>query len=765
VKAPGAWEAYGSDLANYGYRVTWTPAGLKHPRRPGWQQSGVPTPEEVAAWSPHPGRGICLVLGSQGDGTVIAAIDADIRDPKVADKMRKLLRQYGVTAVRYGQRPKFATLVRIPEEIGWMDSGKFHLPGDAEDAPGHHVEVRCAGQELMIYGDHREAGVPYTWEGGAPAAASLSDWPELSLTDVEAIVSAGNKMLRDAGGVKFTPGKLNADPPRVDDPTLANPVLHAGIHALLDAAGLIHKRQKNGGALQIDCPFIDEHSDRPATGTALMPGGGISCHHASCNARTIGDYIDRLKEMVGDDADEIQAEAEAAVEAANAEAAAAVEAEFLKTIGRRKSKPTSQAQEKKPEGIWDEPVDILSGANAVAAPVLQPDHLPDALAPYVFDTAARMGVDPTAVAMSALTALSTVVSEDWSIQPKRLDTEWTVTAILWTALVGNSAILKSPIMKAVKAPLEELETRDISVYDEQMGIYAFQKKMYDKAVKGAKAISDVTDQFPEGEPKRPRRKRYIVNNTTIDALTEVLRRDAEAKFDAPAKKVLVYHEEMSEWAANFDRYSPSGTGGDRGAYLRLRDGGPSSLDRVIRGSFHIPSWAGSFLGGIQIEPIRKIANHTVADGLLPRFFFVVSERQERGVDRVPDKKAIARYEALFAALAALRPVEVKLSGRFQPVVLDAKARRYFNEAQGLIDATMAKPGMNDQLVSALGKWAGFWAQLALLFHLITIADAGDGDPGVVSEAAAGKATALMRDILYQPALIRTHGPIGEVRWT
>jgi hypothetical protein len=39
------------------------------------------------------------------------------------------------------------------------------------------------------------------------------------------------------------------------------------------------------------------------------------------------------------------------------------------------------------------------------SPELKREHLPEAITPFVFDTAARMGVDPAAVALAAIVSL------------------------------------------------------------------------------------------------------------------------------------------------------------------------------------------------------------------------------------------------------------------------------------------------------------------------------------------------------------------------
>lgn len=41
---------------------------------------------------------------------------------------------------------------------------------------------------------------------------------------------------------------------------------------------------------------------------------------------------------------------------------------------------------------WPEPLDFLADGSMTGAPELQPDHLPEAIAPFVFDTAARYRV-------------------------------------------------------------------------------------------------------------------------------------------------------------------------------------------------------------------------------------------------------------------------------------------------------------------------------------------------------------------------------------
>ncbi len=267
----------------------------------------------------------------------------------------------------------------------------------------------------------------------------------------------------------------------------------------------------------------------------------------------------------------------------------------------------------------------------------------------------------------------------------------------------------------------------------------------------------------------------MVENATVEALSEVLRDDAEARQRAPAGKVLVRQDEMAEFFANLDRYRSGGRGGgDRGAYLRLYNGGPWVVDRIGRGSFSISNWAACFLGGIQPGPIQRMAREADDDGLLQRFLYCVPGSQAEGEDRIPDAAALGRYEALFPALVALRPAN-NGSGRVPgPVVLHADAHRHREALLRLTRALAAIPDTSPRLKASLGKWPGLFARLALVFHLIDCADTkarGAGEPAAieVSEQVACRAATLMQDVLLPhllraDALMFSTAQTGHARW-
>jgi hypothetical protein len=402
-----------------------------------------------------------------------------------------------------------------------------------------------------------------------------------------------------------------------------------------------------------------------------------------------------------------------------------------------------------PDFVWPTPHDFLTDPNS-EAPELRHHHIPEAINDFVFDIAARMGVDPSSVALSCIVAAASVASDDWQVQPKRRDYSWVESPRLWGALLGPPSIMKTPVIAACTKPIDKLDAAARNRHAEDM-------RTYKQQMKAAKA--DKSGGTPE--PIHPKLDRYLIENTTTEALSEILRGDDDARQRAPARKVLCRHDEMSEFFANLDRYNAGGKGGgDRGAYLRLWNGGRYSVDRIGRGSLSAPNWSATFLGGMQPGPIQKIAKSTAEDGLLQRFLYVVPGPQAPGLDRKPATSASDRYNALFPVLVAMQPPKTPDGKHTQVVVLHADAHQHREAVETRAEVLSMLPDTSPQLLAALGKWPGQFARLALTFHLIEIADARATNttapyPMVIQEQTARRAAAFMLDITL-PHLLRAH---------
>src|SRR4029450_469197 len=202
-----------------------------------------------------------------------------------------------------------------------------------------------------------------------------------------------------------------------------------------------------------------------------------------------------------------------------------------------------------------------------------------------------MRSDPCGLAMAALTVCAGAVPDHIELQPKRHDQSWTESARIWTALVGDPSVKKSPIIRQAAKPLTQLDAQLCRDYSEE------------------KARYDALPPDERRQAERPQQIRVRIEDATMEAVQEVLR-------DSP-NGVLCLQDELAGWFGSMDKYSRQhGAAKNRGFWLQAYNGGEYVVDRVGRGSFSISNLSVSLLGGIQPGPMRQIAADTVDDGLL-----------------------------------------------------------------------------------------------------------------------------------------------------
>jgi hypothetical protein len=64
------------------------------------------------------------------------------------------------------------------------------------------------------------------------------------------------------------------------------------VFGLLDKWGMVvGSRAADGVGWNIECPWIDHHTDRTDTGTAYWAGGAIRCHHGHCDTKGRADLL------------------------------------------------------------------------------------------------------------------------------------------------------------------------------------------------------------------------------------------------------------------------------------------------------------------------------------------------------------------------------------------------------------------------------------------------------------------------------------------
>jgi hypothetical protein len=423
--------------------------------------------------------------------------------------------------------------------------------------------------------------------------------------------------------------------------------------------------------------------------------------------------------------------------------------------------------------------------------------LPEPLLDWVLDVAKRMdNAAPDFVAAAAVVQAGALLGRKVGILPKRYDS-WLVIANLWGGLVGPPSSMKTPALEQAIKPIKRLAALakeafelDLQEHDLDKAVFAAQRKALKDNLE-AKAKQVAKREVPREEletikneirdlenPEPPTQKRYITNDSTIEKLAEILAVNPDG--------ILYYSDELMRFLKGLDRV---GREADRAFYLEAWNGnGSFEVDRIGRGSIHVPALCISLLGGIQPGPLTKYVGDALseaekADGLLQRFQVLVypDMRDYQPSDVKPDAKARRRAYYVMEKLANL---DAEKFGAIPLEDEDVPGIRFSEDAQKIFDAwrSEVEPRYRtgdypEAIESHMLKYRSLFASLALIFEAIDFVD-GVSEGGAISDdsalRAAGWCTYLETHVhrIYSPLMdtperraqiLLHHIQVGDVR--
>ena len=335
--------------------------------------------------------------------------------------------------------------------------------------------------------------------------------------------------------------------------------------------------------------------------------------------------------------------------------------------------------------IGNDPVDLWG---IFPPPDLPLGLLPPLIEEFSFVQGELMGADPAGLAMAALCICAAAIPDRITLKVKRHD-NWLESPRIWVALVGPPSTKKSPILNAASAPLRSIDARLLKRWTASVQKY---------------------DQLSPEEKKgqqRPKQTRLRIEDTTVEAAQQVL----EGSVDG----ILCYQDELSGFFGAMDKYSGGkGASADRAFWLRAYNGGEYALNRVGRGVTLIPNLSVCLLGGIQPEPIRKLAGDAQDDGLLQRIFPIVLKPATLGKDE-PKPDVASTYTV---AIEALNKLERPGFCGIHDLTFDdgAQTIRLRLEAKHL--AMQSAEIVSPKLASHIGKYDGLFARLCIIWHCV-----------------------------------------------
>ena len=410
---------------------------------------------------------------------------------------------------------------------------------------------------------------------------------------------------------------------------------------------------------------------------------------------------------------------------------------------------------------WLEPKPIPTGLAPVAA--FDDAFLPESLAPWVADIAERMQCPPDFVAIPALVALGATLGRKVGVRPKRRS-DWTEVPNLWGCIVGRPGAMKSPAMAEALKPLHRLEKVAREAYGGAQAAHARDMELFKLKTDAARDAARIalkkglTATLPDlAEPDALKAKRYIVNDTTYEALGEIMAENPNG--------VLAFRDELVSLLKGLDREEQAAA---RGFFLQAWNGTSGyAFDRITRGKTHIEAVCLSLLGSTQPARIAGYVRGATGggagdDGLIQRFSLLVWPDQSgewRDCDRLPDTSARTAAWETFDRLDKLDADTIGAEhDQYEALPFfrfDADAQELFADWQKEHEKRIRAPDISPALESHFAKFRKLVPTLALINHL------ADGGAGAIGVIAFGRAHALSEYLETHACRLYGSGLAGE----
>jgi hypothetical protein len=411
------------------------------------------------------------------------------------------------------------------------------------------------------------------------------------------------------------------------------------------------------------------------------------------------------------------------------------------STAREKIPAELKKPETKPLPQWPDPKPLPSGLLAVKP--FNVALLPGTIGPWVEDISDRMQCPPDFVGIPAMTALGSVLGNRIGIRPQRR-TDWLEVPNFWACVVGRPGLLKSPAMAEATKPLRRMEAdareanaKDRKRYEAELALF---KCKQDGAKAAAKKLAEkgLEPDLPElDEPEEPKARRYIVTDTSYEALGEIL--------TANPNGVMVLRDELISLLQSLDREEYVAA---RGFFLTGWNGTTAyTFDRIIRGHTHVEAACISLLGSTQPAKIAQYTRRAVRgqndDGLIQRFGMMVwpdHSGEWRNTDRYPDTTARQAAWATFTYFNELTPEKAGTQrDEFEPIPFlrfDEEAQQLFDEWREDLEKRLRSGQLHPALESHFAKYRKLVPALALVSSL------ADGLTGRVDAPALNRALAF-----------------------
>src|SRR5262249_23795604 len=174
------------------------------------------------------------------------------------------------------------------------------------------------------------------------------------------------------------------------------------------------------------------------------------------------------------------------------------------------------------------------------------DALPEPIRGFVDAGARAIGCDPSYLALPLLTAIAAAIGNTRRLELKR---GWSVPPILWTVVVGESGTGKTPPFKLAMRSVRERQRKALERHAEAVKQHEADLARWEKDMAAWKR-DNKAGADPPTKPEQPQAERFVVSDTTVEALAPILLTNPRG--------LLLARDELAGWIGSFDRYAGKG---------------------------------------------------------------------------------------------------------------------------------------------------------------------------------------------------------------
>src|SRR5919112_4965736 len=232
------------------------------------------------------------------------------------------------------------------------------------------------------------------------------------------------------------------------------------------------------------------------------------------------------------------------------------------------------------------------------------DPMPAGCRMLISEASEAIGCPPEFVALPMLAVLASAIDNSRVVE---LKPGWEEKAVVFATVIGDPAAKKSPAAKVATRPAKRLQVELRNAYQAKREDYEREMVEHERDKRELRKAG-AADPRP---PKEPVMERTVVDDTTVEALSRVLK-------ESP-RGVLVAKDELAGWIRGMDQYKASGKGSDRQFWLSAWSSDPITVDR--KGAPEALMVSEPFVGisgGIQPEVLKDLSRGP-EDGMLDRF--------------------------------------------------------------------------------------------------------------------------------------------------